>query len=1682
MHDPSNIAEQLDQLAAEFVQRHKDGLLPKVSDYIDQYPSLAKEIEQLFPTLLIFEKLKPTAEELEDRPPPVRETDGLPKISAYRILREIGRGGMGVVYEAEQLALGRRVALKVLPPGNATDLAAVERFELEARAAAGLHHSNIVPVFDVGREGDCCYYAMQFIDGEGLDQVIDELKRMRNGDSVDAVSDVTRALSGRPEEWPQSGIKSREASEVRAESDKDTKPIAKNGSTATSINKRRQYSRKIASIGKQAAEAIDHAHSRKVIHRDIKPSNLLLDQNSDVWVVDFGLAKLVDNDITQTGNILGTLRYMSPERFDGSCDERGDIYSLGATLYELLALEPLFSGSDHLSVMQAIKSTDPRPLGSIDPTIPIDLQTIIHKSLEKESLRRYRSARAMSDDLGRFLDGRPIRARRVGLLERYWLWAKGNQRLAASLATVALLLIAGLIGSTIAAWFFRDMAGQNQLLAEQKEVQKQVAENQRDEARLNAYYADMQLAQQDWNNGQLKRMLRTLQRYVPDRPQEDVRNWEWFYLLSLAHQEEHTFYGHQAEVFAVRWLPGGNGLISASADDTLRIWNVTGDERRSISVPGLTDFALGPRGQVVATASRDNVLRYWNIASGELLRTFRSPLAGISHLDWSRAGDQIVLVSTNSEEQAIVINSATNEVVFRVPQPSVYSARLSPDGRYLAAFTSNQNRIWNLGTGEIVNQLAASGNEDSQLQTFDWHPDGKRFVTGSYQSGGRLYEIDDKSQFAKLTARFDENASIQHARFSADGSQIAVCSRSQIVTIYDTETLAIGRSLKGHIGWVSSCDWDPTSNVLASSSLDGTIKTWGIRAPNPAPDAEATWKFNRTYKQGIQTGQSPEKRVEWKWDIKARQLVVQESRSGKKLFHVDEVAHFGPKPIVTFIPQSNTLIVKVFPNDLAIWDTSDWTEKPKLLVNVTGTSGAPPHAWNDNFLVASNGDGHIQLVDLKTKTSRRLRAHDTKCMVNISPNQPIMASASYGEVKLWDCQSGKEIASLYGHHPARYNSFLAAGAGGLFATTGWDQSICIWSAESRQLVRILKGHQSVPDQLYFSGDGSRLMSRGKNVKIWDVVSGRELLSFPRSSSLPRVDEFQGLASSAANRLNHEALQFESLRQLERMATRDDSIRIFRHESLAQRAIQILFSNDLTPHELTRALALAKEAVELAPTNVHHRVVLAHALSRNGLHADAATNLKFAIDSDPDDIRTMLVGIIVESQLRNQELASQKLDEVVRLLSESELTNDANSNEIAMLLNEASLCALKSNVDSQDEVTVTTLQDELNAVSNGKLSLREALLMVRPGGSIQFSVEGVVKLRLGPLFIDKPLSLRGPGSRKLVIDAGGQSRIMFINDRDSSLYSQVNISRLHLTNGVAPIFGGYDDLGNRGGGIFSRETLNLQEIILDKNQAQRGGAIWVDDGSTTSLTNCTIKDNTCSNAGGGVCICGSRWGRAATLKVEDTTFTNNTVGLVGGAIYSYGRLFMNNSTVHANEATGANRGNQWVGGGITSHRLSMEFVLTHCTITDNLGGGVGRNGHYSDGDTGEIIKLKFYAPATIKNCIVFGNTKQGKVVDIAPAYHRNSTEIAEVAHCLYGSAEGVIDLGNNLPGIDPKLHPLADNGGGSLTRLPQADSPVVDAGSETAPPNNAAFDQRGDPFKRIVGGRSDIGSVECCRTK
>ncbi|HBV63249.1 MAG TPA: hypothetical protein DEF45_09535 [Rhodopirellula sp.] len=411
----------LDKIGELFADTIRGGAYPNIDVYLQMYPENADEIRELLESISLIETFKQSKYAVSD--PSARHTI-FTELDDYKIIREIGRGGMGIVFEAIHEPLSRKVAIKVLANNLLGESKHLVRFRREARAAAKLRHSNIVPVFGVGTSGEHHYYVMDYIDGMSLHQWLMSLEQDRSptAPTVDIYSANTFT-------------------------DENTnKPIEEDalqqpGVEPSTIQDTPRYQRWVASLGISAADALHYAHSQGVLHRDIKPANLLLDRNNTLWIADFGLAKLAEqNAVTATGDIVGTPQYMPPESFEGDYDIRSEVYALGLTLYELLTLKPAIEGNGTADIIRkATRGVSVRPR-RLNPKIAEDLETILLKALSHEPADRYTNAGELRDDLRCFLADHPIAARKTNPVGRVIRWSRREPKVAALTITTFLLL------------------------------------------------------------------------------------------------------------------------------------------------------------------------------------------------------------------------------------------------------------------------------------------------------------------------------------------------------------------------------------------------------------------------------------------------------------------------------------------------------------------------------------------------------------------------------------------------------------------------------------------------------------------------------------------------------------------------------------------------------------------------------------------------------------------------------------------------------------------------------------------------------------------------------------------------------------------------------------------------------------------------------------------------------------------------------------------------------------------------------------------------------------------------------------------------------------------------------------------------------------------------------------------
>jgi serine/threonine protein kinase/WD40 repeat protein len=929
-HNPS-AGDPFGQIADEFVEATRAGNRPSVEEFAQRYPEHADQIREMLPALELMEKAKTADDTAGQR----RQGHAgaaviqLRQLGDYQILREVGRGGMGVVYEAQQLSLGRHVAIKVLPAHALLDPRHLGRFQREARSAAKLHHTNIVPVFGVGEQDGLHYYVMQFIAGLGLDVVLHELRRLRQprgqhaptqGDTPGRPTNVTRDISAgdaarslltgefRPSEptgaltlapgepaaekdeggrWKVEGRKqdASASSFILHPSSFSSAPIHLPGQkeASTLSESGSQYWQSVARIGVQVADALAHASSQGVLHRDIKPSNLLLDDTGNVWVTDFGLAKAASDsaDLTHTGDVVGTLRYMAPERFNGQGDLRSDVYSLGLTLYELLTLRPAFDETDRNRLVRQVMHDEPVRPRKIHLGVPRDLETVVLKAIARDPAHRYQTPADMAEDLKRFVEDRPVRARRISNAEKLWRWCRRNPALAALATSTALLLLTVAIVTTTA--YVKTSAALDEVDRERRVAQeaKTKAVEERDAANRHLFRSlvgearALRSARGEGYREQVVSRLRQARQL--DTPDEDLGQLRKEAVLSLG-----DWVGQAPRHLADFHVEGGirgraihpSGALAAfgGGDGTLILRQLPGDlevARWRAHREPLSYSAFTSDGQRLYSADARGELRTWEVdASGRWgmrPRSARSPTR-----TWAFDPDHHLAAGFYGLSVRFVDMPTGNEVGrFERPEAAtVTSAAFSVDGKQLAVSctargeSSPRVQMWDVSKRQLRHRslpIPLGLNNGPMI----FSPDGELLAVTPDDQGVIVFDLGD----GRPRALFRSD-SVHDVAFTPDSHFVIFTTISGLVIIGDVtgrtgvpllqlpgggragNVLALtpdGRSLvtagrdgaslreltvpeklvlAGHGGGVPTVAISPDGTLLASGSKDRTVVFW----------------------------------------------------------------------------------------------------------------------------------------------------------------------------------------------------------------------------------------------------------------------------------------------------------------------------------------------------------------------------------------------------------------------------------------------------------------------------------------------------------------------------------------------------------------------------------------------------------------------------------------------------------------------------------------------------------------------------------------------------------------------------------------------------------------------------------------------------------------------------------------
>jgi WD40 repeat protein/serine/threonine protein kinase/tetratricopeptide (TPR) repeat protein len=1073
-------------------------------------------------------------------------TPELPTIPGYEVLGVLGRGGMGVVYKARQQSLKRLVALKMILSGAHAGSQELERFRVEAEAAARLQHPNIVQIYEVGEQGGLPFCSLEYVDGGSL----------------------ASRLGGTP-------LPAHEA----------------------------------AALTEVLARAVHHAHQRGIVHRDLKPANVLLRKKSETIskskiqnpkpahqdvldlghsdlgiisdfgfrisdfeakITDFGLAKRLDEDSGQTrsGAVLGTPSYMAPEQAEGRTREIGppaDVYALGAILYETLTGRPPFRGATALDTLEQVRSQEPVPPRLWQPKVPRDLETICLKCLHKEPRKRYASALALADDLRRFLAGEPILAKAVGPLERGVKWVRRRPAIAALSATIVLVTLLGFAG-VLGQWQRAEEKRLQAEAAEQQATEKAEvatkAQGEADEARkqataraeaerqakddalraekaereqrekleVNLYFHSVALAEREWLAGNVVQAFELLD----DCPLR-LRRWEWHYLKRVARADVFS-HGTWTPASGVAFSPDGKYLHVLIKDLGVQVWDVAADRAVYPFFLGhhpahVLGMACGPDPLRLATAGADKRATLWSLEPNRALHAdLLGHTAEVTAVAFSPDGKRLASASLDKTVKLWDTTTGQELLTLRGHDGGVTSVAFSPLGenssgklgkRLASAGADGKIKIHDTATGKEVLTLR---RHNRPVRSVAFSPDGQRLASSS--EDGTAVISDAATGQVLLTIREQSNVS-SNVAFSPDGRRFAAGlagDQSGTVKVWDTVTGRTLLTFHGHLGTVNSVAFSSDGQRLASVG-GAKVKVWDVttgpeaRAIRAHPGDITCVAYSPDGRRFVSAGGPRTKPGQSAGEVK-----LWDAATNQEILTL--AGHQGGVKSLAFSPDGKRLASAGAGGDkpgqsgaeVKVWNVADGRHL-HTLKGPGGFAVCVAFSPDGRRLTAAAMDGSVRTWDadtgLELRTFRLTLPQGWQLFTAVlSPDGTRLAAASAlrgkeAELKVWDVspdekdasKTGKEVLSLRSH-AGGVGSMAFSPNGRLLAvgSTGWDEEgarrdgeVKVWDAGTGQELLTLKGHSYAVLGLAFSPDGgSRLASASldKTVKVWDTGSGQ----------------------------------------------------------------------------------------------------------------------------------------------------------------------------------------------------------------------------------------------------------------------------------------------------------------------------------------------------------------------------------------------------------------------------------------------------------------------------------------------------------------------------------------------------------------------------------------------------------------
>jgi WD40 repeat protein len=969
-----------------------------------------------------------------------------------------------------------------------------------------------VPVFGVGHEGGHHYYVMQFIAGLGLDLVLEDLRRLRlvKSESGSAVgpeplasapgltaADVARSLiSGHF--LPGGPIPLGETVTNAVAGERDTTPplaaarraaepssVVLPGSSGLSASSDpdRQYYCSVARIGIQVAEALEYANRQGVLHRDVKPSNLLLDGRGNVWVADFGLAKTSEaDDLTHTGDILGTIRYMALERFQGKCDARSDVYSLGLTLYELVALRPAYEAKDRHTLMQRVLHEEPERLKKLAPSVPRDLETIIAKASARDSAGRYATAGALAEDLKRFVEDRPIRARRVSAAERLARWCRRNPWIAGSSGVAATALVGVAVMSLHYAG--RQARHATELADANTQIRTALAESNRRLAML-----DLERGQMAFEKGQIGvGMLWTVDSLRMATEAKDAAG-RHVALANLSawrrhHIELKGVLSHKDGIASVTFSPDGKAILTGGYDKTARLWDAhTGQPMGSVMEHSewVSSVAFSPNGKTILSGSQDKTARLWDAHTGQPLGPPMEHSGPVSSVAFSPDGKTILIGS--HDQTARLWDAATGRPIGQpLAHPSaVCAVTFSPDGQMiLTGCFDNTARLWDTATGRPLGQPLV---HSARVYAVAFSPEGKSILTGSWDNTAQLW---DTATGRPLGQPLLHSGWVNSVAFSPDGKTILTGSDDKKAQLWDVATgQRVGKPME-HQGTVWSVTFSPDGRSILTGSRDHMARLWDCEVAQPIGrpleygcDVSAV-AFSHDGNTLLAAGTDGKVR---RWDVASRHLLGRPVEQGSEV------------TAVALSPDGKTILTGSSDTTARRWDTA------------TGRPMGPPLEHSDTVTaVTFSPDGKTILSGSMDNTARKWDAATGRPLgdpikhpravfsVAYSPDGKTILTGCFGTTAWqWDAATGRPIGQPL-EHSGSVRSVAFSPDGKTILTGSNDNKARLWDTATGSPIGQPMEHMGMVWSVAFSPDGKTILtgSHDKTARLWDAATGRAL--------------------------------------------------------------------------------------------------------------------------------------------------------------------------------------------------------------------------------------------------------------------------------------------------------------------------------------------------------------------------------------------------------------------------------------------------------------------------------------------------------------------------------------------------------------------------------------------------------------